>query len=144
MGLREALTKDISREVILVVIVLAMCSLWVWAFGKVPVVADPDGFVMRVHLASDVQTIVGKDIDELKHQSAKTEQKVDNIKVALDAILADYYSKRIKDATRQRCKLPLGETGERDRLWDQISKDINLYRIYSGDVTFQRPTCLDV
>lgn len=143
MGFREALMKDISREVMLVAIVLAMCGLWLWAFGKVPIEGQ-DGFVLRVTLASDVQTIVGKDIGDLKQQSAETSKKVDNIKVALDAILADYYSKRVKDATRQRCKLPPTETGERDRLWDQIGKDLNLYRIYSGDTTFQRPTCSDV
>lgn len=144
MGMREALSSEITPRVALVVLTLAMCGLWVWAFGKAPIVADQDGFVLRIHLASDVQTIVGKDIDDLKKQSADTSRKVDNIKVALDAILADYYSKRIKDATRQRCKLPLAEIGERDRLWDQISKDLNLYRGYSGDTGFQRPTCQDV
>lgn len=123
---------------------LAMCGLWVWAFGKAPIVADPDGFVMQVHLAESVRTIVGKDIEDLKQQAKETSRKVDNIKTALDAILADYYIKRVRDATRKRCKLPLNETSERDRLWDQIGKDLNLYRIYSGDSTLQRPTCRDV
>lgn len=144
MGIRDALTHEITPRVALVVITLAMCTLWVWAFGKAPIAAEQDGFVMRIHLASDVQTIVGKDIDELKKQSNDTSRKVDNIKVALDQILADYYSKRIKDATRQRCKLPPAETGERDRLWDQISQDVSLYKVYSGDSGYQRPTCSDV
>lgn len=143
MGIRDTLTKDISREVLLVIIVIGMLGLWAWAFGKVPIDGE-HGFVMRVTLATDVQTIVGKDINDLKAQSHETAQKVDNIKIALDAILADYYSKRVKDATRQRCKLAPLETGERDRLWDQIGKDVNLYRIYSGDGTYQRPTCSDV
>lgn len=143
MGIKETLTNGISREIMLVIIVLGMLGLWAWAFGQVPI-AGEHGFVLKATLAGDVKTIVGNDVDDLRRQSAETSKKVDNIKVALDAILADYYSKRVKDATRQRCKLPPGETGERDRLWDQIGKDLNLYRIYSGDSTFQRPTCQDV
>ncbi len=151
MGIKETLTKDLSREVMLVILVLGMCSLWVWAFGKVPIIAEHDGFVLRVNLPGDVQTIVGKDIDDLRKQSSETSKKidqtaskVDNIKVALDAILADYYSKRVKEAVRQRCKLPLTEIGERDRLWDQINRDLNLYRVYSGDRDWQRPSCGEV
>lgn len=144
MGFRETLTKDFSREVIIVVIVLAMMGLWAWAFGKVPIAAERDGFVLRISLAGDVQTIVGKDIDDLKKQGGETSKQVQDIKTALDQILADYYSKRVKDGVRQRCKLNPLDTSERDRLWDQITKDMNLYRIYSGDVEWQRPTCGEV
>ena len=143
MGLRDVLLHDITPRATLVVTIVGMIGLWAWAFGKVPVVGE-DGFVLRVTLAKDVQTIVGGDINDLKRQSADTSKKVDNIKVALDAILADYYSKRVKEATRQRCKLPPTETAERDRLWDQINLDLNLYRIYSGDMQWQRPSCSEV
>jgi len=143
VGIKETLTSGMSREVIIVMVLLAMTGLWAWAFGKVPIDGE-HGFVMRVTLSDDVKTIVGKDVEGLKKQSQETSQKVDNIKIALDRILADYYSKRIKDATRQRCKLPLGEIAERDRLWDQINGDVNLYRQYSGDTSYQRPTCQDV
>lgn len=143
MGIREKLTQDISREVMVVMTVIAMLGMWMWAFGKVPVEGE-HGFVLKATLAADVKTIVGKDIDELKQQSAQTSTKVDQIKVALDAILADYYSKRIKDATRQRCKLGAADTAERDRLWDQINADLNLYRMYSGDQNYQRPSCSEV
>lgn len=123
---------------------LVMSGLWVWAFGKAPVISNPDGFVLRVTLAGDVRTIVGKDIDDLKRQSTETAAKVDNIKISLDAILADYYSKRVKEAVRQRCKLAENAISERDRLWDQINKDLNLYRVYSGDSQWQRPSCGEV
>lgn len=126
------------------VVLLAMCGLWAWAFGKVPVEGE-HGFVLRASLADGVKTIVGDDIDGLKTQSAQTSKQVTDIKIALDQILADYYSKRVKDGVRQRCKLnPLLDIGERDRLWDQINKDLNLYRIYSGDITWQRPSCSEV
>lgn len=143
MGIKETLTQEITPKVAIVIVVLAMCGLWAWAFGKIPIEGQ-NGFVMRITLASDVQTIVGKDIDDLKKQAGETSKKVDNIKTALDQILADYYSKRVKDGVRQRCKLNPLETAERDRLWDQINKDLNLYRIYSGDTEWQRPTCGEV
>lgn len=143
MGLKETLTKDISREVIVVIVVLAMCGLWVWAFGGVPIKGQ-DGFVLRVTLASDVQTIVGKDIDELKRQTTEMSSQTREIKTALDQILADYYAKRVKDGVRQRCKLSPLDTAERDRLWDQINEDLRMYRIYSGDMDWQRPTCGEV
>jgi hypothetical protein len=143
VGIKETLTNDFTPRVTIVIVLLAMTGLWAWAFGKVPIPGD-HGFVLRVQLAGDVQTIVGKDINDLKAASKETSEKVDNIKVALDQILADYYNKRVKDAVRQRCKLNPLETAERDRLWDQINKDWNLYRIYSGDRETPRPTCSDV
>lgn len=143
MGIRDTLLQNLPKEVLIVVSILVMVGLWTWAFGKVPIEGQ-EGFVMRVTLANDVKTIVGRDIDELKKQSKETSQKVDNIKVALDQILADYYSKRIKAAVRQRCKLNPLETSERDRLWDQINQDVNLYKQYSGDREYQRPTCSEV
>lgn len=139
----DTLIKLLPPKVLLIVVVISMCGLWAWAFGQIPVEGQ-HGFVLKETLANDVQRIVGSDIEALKKQSATTERKVDRIKVALDRILADYYSKRIKDATRQRCKLPVGETAERDRLWDQINSDLNLYRMYSGDERYQRPTCGEV
>lgn len=143
MGIKEILTNDLTPRATLVVTIIGMLGLWAWAFGKVPVVGQ-DGFVLRVTLAGDVRTIVGKDIDDLKRQSTETAAKVDNIKISLDAILADYYSKRVKEGVRQRCKLAESAISERDRLWDQINKDLNLYRVYSGDSQWQRPSCGEV
>jgi hypothetical protein len=143
MGVKESLTSGFSREVVIVIVLLAQVGLWVWAFGKVPIPGE-HGFVFKSQLAAETQTIVGQRVDELKRESRETAKKVDNIKVALDQILADYYSKRIKDAVRQRCKLHPLETAERDRLWDQINRDVTLYKMYSGDTEYIRPTCSEV
>lgn len=139
----SALKNEFTPRVTIVIIIVAMAGLWAWAFGKVPIAGD-HGFVLRASLAGDVKTIVGKDVDELKAESAKTSRQVSDIKVALDQILADYYSKRIKDAVRQRCKLNPIDTGERDRLWDQINRDVYLYKQYSKDEYYTRPTCSEV
>lgn len=143
MGISDKLLEGVSHKVIFMIVLLAMIGLWSWAFGLVPI-AGEHGFVLQAELDQRVKDGVGKDIDALKKQSAETSTKVDNIKTALDQILADYYSKRIKDAVRQRCKLPSNAIEDRDRLWDQITKDVNLYRIYSGDSNYERPTCVDV
>lgn len=137
------LLDGLTHRGVVVVIILAMAGLWSWALGFVPIPGDY-GFVYKAELHDTLQKGVGQDIDQLKKQSAETSTKVDNIKTALDQILADYYSKRIKDAVRQRCKLPPTAVEDRDRLWDQITKDVNLYRIYSGDGHYERPTCLEV
>lgn len=139
----DKLLQGISQRVSLVMTVLAMCGLWAWALGKVPIPGE-HGFVYQTELKAQVQQQVGQDIDQLKKQTAETSTKVDNIKTALDQILADYYSKRVQDEVRRRCKLPLTETEERARLWDQITKDVNLYRIYSGDSNYDRPSCAEV
>lgn len=143
MNIKETLANEFTPRVTIVIIIVAMAGLWLWAFGKVPIPGD-HGFVLRVSLAGDVKTIVGDDIDDLKKQSGETSKQVNDIKMALDQILADYYSKRVKDGVRQRCKTDILNTAERDRLWDQINKDLNLYRIYSGDMDWQRPTCSEV
>lgn len=139
----DTLLHGITQRVMLVMTVIAMMGLWAWALGKVPIPGE-HGFVFQSEVNAQIQQQVGKDIDQLKKQSAETSTKVDNIKVALDAILADYYSKRIKDAVRQRCKLPPTQVEDRDRLWDQITRDVGLYRQYSGDLNYERPTCTDV
>lgn len=137
------LLDGLTHRGVFVVIILAMAGLWSWALGMVPIPGQY-GFVYQAELSQKIQDGVGKDIDALKSQTRETSTKVDNIKTALDQILADYYSKRIRDGVRQRCKLPPTAVEERDRLWDQVTKDLNLYHIYSGDKSFERPTCLDV
>lgn len=139
----DRLLQGITQRVAIVIAVLAMCFLWVWAFGQIPIPGE-HGFVFHAELTRAIQQQVGKDIDDLKKQSGETSTKVDKIKVALDQILADYYSKRIKEAVRQRCKLPSTAIEDRDRLWDQITQDVNLYRSYSGDRYYERPSCAEV
>lgn len=139
----DNLLHNVPQKVSLVIAVVAMMGLWLWALGKVPIPGEY-GFVYQAEISKRIKLEVGQDIDQLKKQSAETSTKVDNIKVALDQILADYYSKRIKDGVRQRCKLPVTAVEDRDRLWDQITKDVNLYRMYSGDLHYERPSCSDV
>lgn len=143
MNCTELFLKDVSHKVIAMIVLLAMIGLWAWAFGMVPVTGE-HGFVLRAELPLLIQAQQGHDIDELKKQAAETSTKVDNIKTALDQILADYYSKRVQDGVRRRCKLSPLETEERARLWDQITRDVNLYRIYSGDSNYERPSCSEV
>lgn len=123
------------------VVLLAMMGMWAWALGKVPVEGE-HGFAYKQSLAAEVQTIVGKDIDDLKKQQTTTSSKVDSIKTSLDAVLADLYSKRVFENTRKRCKA--ADPDERARLFNEINKDVNLYRIYSGDTGYQRPGCDEV
>lgn len=143
MTIPPGLVKDLPQKVIFVIVILAMCGLWAWALGQVPIPGE-HGFVYQAELDQRIHTAVGQDIDSLKKETAETSTKVDSIKVALDRILADYYSKLVIDETRRRCKLPATEIDERIRLFDQINKDVNLYRIYSGDVNYLRPTCADL
>lgn len=143
MGIRDQLLQGFSQRVLVVIAILVMMGMWVWAVGQIPIPGE-HGFVFAAELDDKIKGKVGQDIDQLKKQTAETSTKVDNIKIALDQILADYYSKRIKDAVRQRCKIPLTDTAERDRLWDQMAKDVNLYRQYSGDQNYIRPSCQEV
>lgn len=143
MGIRDRLLEGFSQRALIVLSILVMMGMWIWALGQIPIPGE-HGFVLAAELDAVIQGKVGQDIDSLKKQSKETSTKVDNIKVALDQILADYYSKRIKDGVRQRCKLPPASVEDRDRLWDQITKDVNLYKIYSGDQSYIRPTCFEV
>lgn len=143
MGIPETILNQLPQKVVTMLIVLAMLGLWTWALGKMPIPGE-HGFVYQAELKQQIQSAVGSDIDSLKTQSAETSTKVDSIKTALDQILADYYSKRVIDEVRRRCKLAAGEMDEKARLFDQINKDVNLYRIYSGDTSYVRPTCADI
>lgn len=139
----EKLVSTLTWRSTMVLVMIVMSGLWAWALGKVPI-AGEYGFVLQAELEQKIKGAVGPDIDTLKKQSAETSKNVDSIKTSLDAVLADLYSKKIKDGVRQRCRLPVTSTEERDRLWDQISRDLNLYRKYSGDATYVRPGCDEV
>lgn len=139
----EKLTEVLTWKTTMIFIIIAMIGLWSWALGKVPIAGDY-GFVLQADLEKRIKQTVGRDIDDLKAQSTTTSDKVDSIKTSLDAVLADLYGKRLKEGVRQRCKLPPTATEERDRLWDQINRDLNLYRKYSGDPTYVRPGCEEV
>lgn len=141
MPIVEKLTSQFTWRTTVSVVLLAMMGMWAWATGHAPIEGQ-HGFVLRQSLVGEVQTIVGKDIDDLKKQQSTTEAKVDSIKSSLDAVLADLYAKRIFENTRKRCKATDNE--ERARLFNEINKDVNLYRIYSGDSIYQKPTCDEV
>lgn len=150
MNLRAALLADLTPHerlrITVVSILLVILGFITWALGLIPL-PGPQGFVYAAEFDAKVHAIVGdvqKDLGELKQQSQQTAAKVDKVSIALDAVLADYYSKRINEAMRRRCKLSSSEVDERVRLWQQINQDVLLYRQYSGDSTYQRPSCDEV
>jgi hypothetical protein len=150
MGVRDALTRDLTPverwRVALVTTLMGIFSFIFWSLGLIPLPGD-HGFIYAATFETRVQAVVGdvkKELGELKQQSQQTAAKVDKVAAGLDAVLTDYYSKRITSAVRQRCKLPVTDVDERARLWEQINSDVRFYRQYSGDATYQRPSCEEV
>jgi len=114
---------------------MALLLFVTYAIGGFAVLGMP-GFASE----TEVSKYVDASVKEIKEKTQQTAEKVSDMQTALDEVLAELYMRKIRETVRQRCKTPVDEYQERERLNGQIEEYQKRYRKYAGE-RYPLPAC---